>query len=94
MTGKSSSHVYIYLLITRQRVREKVDGKVSETTKKFQRENRECFGVTGNVLEKKKIILAEMFRNASRIILGENVLDLREFFSDKMVAEIYLKKIS
>jgi hypothetical protein len=58
---------------------EKVSKKVLEMTKKFQRENQKCFGVTGNVL--KKNILPEMFLIASTIILGGagNVLDRWEF---------------
>jgi hypothetical protein len=46
----------IYLLNTRQGVREKVTGKVSETTEKFRREHRKSFGKTEKLFQIKPLI--------------------------------------
>src|SRR3989337_1371703 len=46
----------IYLLNTRQGVREKVTGKVSEKTEKFRREHRKSFGKTKKLFRIKPLI--------------------------------------
>src|SRR3990170_1205393 len=46
----------IYLLNTRQGVREKVTGKVSETMEKFRREHRKSFGKTKKLFRIKPLI--------------------------------------